>query len=377
MTRRRAILWIVGLAILATAIYAAIRQTRDLTDFEVYRTAGARLLDAAPLYRAEDGHFVFKYLPAFAFGLVPFAEMSAEAAKAAWYALSFASLVAFVSASVWLLPERRRTPGAVLALTLLVTARLDIRELSLGQTNVLLGATLIGSLAAARRGAGRTAGLLVGAATFIKPYTVLLAPWLAAAAGAIALVFGAVAVAAGLALPVTVYGWAGNLHLLSDWFRTVTETTAPNLLLPENVSLVSAWAKWMGPGTLATSLAVASSVAALSVAGLVLIARRGARAPDYLEFSLLLLLIPLLTPQGWDYMLLLGTPAIACLIDRWRDLGRGWQAATGAAFVVIGVPMREIFGLTVTREATNTGLVTVAALVLVAGLTRLRLRRAA
>lgn len=377
MTRRRGLVWIVGLAVLAAAIYIAIRQTRDLTDFEVYRTAGARLIRAEPLYRAEDGHFVFKYLPAFAFGLAPFAAMGAETAKVVWYALSFACLVAFVSGSIALLPERRRSVAALTGLTLLVTARLDIRELSLGQTNVLLGAILIASLAAARRGSGRAAGVLAGAATFIKPYAVLLAPWLAAAVGASALVAFGAAIVAGLALPVMVYRWNGNLTLLSDWFRIVTETTAPNLLLPENVSFVSVWAKWIGPGTLATALAVASSVATLGIAGLTLIARRAARSPGYLEFALLLLVIPLLSPQGWDYMLLLGTPAVVCLLDRWRDLGRPWQAMAGAAFVVIGLPMREVLGLTMTRQMMNSGMVTVAALVLVAGLLRLRLRGAA
>ena len=90
MTRRQAAIGIVALAALAALLYLAIRQTRDLTDFEVYRTAGARLLRGEPLYRAEDGHFVFKYLPAFAFGVVPFALVGPEPAKAAWFVVSFA-----------------------------------------------------------------------------------------------------------------------------------------------------------------------------------------------------------------------------------------------------------------------------------------------
>ena len=98
MTRRQAAIGIVALAALAAVLYLAIRQTRDLTDFEVYRTAGTRLLHAEPLYRAEDGHFVFKYLPAFAFGVVPFAVMGPDAAKVAWFALTFALLVWFVAA---------------------------------------------------------------------------------------------------------------------------------------------------------------------------------------------------------------------------------------------------------------------------------------
>ena len=52
-----------------------------------------------------------------------------------------------------------------------------------------------------------------------------------------------------------VYGWTGNLDLLAAWFRTVTETTAPNLLVADNISLAAMWAKWIGAGPLAAALA--------------------------------------------------------------------------------------------------------------------------
>ena len=377
MTRRQAAIGIVALAALAALLYLAIRQTRDLTDFEVYRTAGARLLRGEPLYRAEDGHFVFKYLPAFAFGVVPFALVGPEPAKAAWFVVSFALLVAFVAGSIRALPDRRRALGPLVALTLVVIARVAIRELSLGQTNVLLGALLAASFSATRRGARGLAGTLVGIATFVKPYAILLAPWLAATVGASALAAAIAAIATGLALPVVVYGWRGNLDLLAAWFRTVTETTAPNMLLPENISIVSAWAKTIGAGPLAAGLAVATVLGLIGLAAFVLTKREPVSSPAYLEFALLLLLIPLLTPQGWDYMLLLGTPAILCLLDRWRELGRVWQALVAVALVLIALPMREVFGLSITRQVMGTGMLTVAALVLVAALVDLRLRRAA
>jgi hypothetical protein len=377
MTTRRAVVWVVALAAIALALYASIRWTRDLTDFAVYRTAGGRLLEASPLYRPEDGHFVFKYLPTFAFAMAPLARLAPETAKLVWFLLSFALLAAFAIGSIRMLPDRRRAIGTVAALTLLATLRLDIRELALGQPNALFGAMLLASFAAATRGASRTAGLLTGAATFVKPYALLLAPWLAAAAGLAALVACAVTILAGLVLPVVVYGWSGNLHELSEWLRTVTETTAPNLLLPENVSFLSVWAKWLGPGSVATGLAVATSVVTLTAAGLVFINRRAVRAPGYLEFAFLLLVIPLLTPQGWDYMLLLGTPAIALVLDRWQLLAAPLRLAVAAALVVIALPMREVLGLSVTVAVMMTGVVTLAAVVLAVALVRLRLERAA
>jgi hypothetical protein len=76
-------------------------------------------------------------------------------------------------------------------------------------------------------------------------------------------------------------------------------------------------------------------------------------------------------------MLLLGTPAIVCLLDRWKDLGRYWQLVVASALTLIGLPMREVLGLAVTRNVMGTGILTGAALVLVAGLFELRRRRAA
>ena len=57
-----------------------------MVDFAVYRTAGARAIEAAPLFRPDDGHYQFKYFPAFALAMTPLAVVPEEAAKAVWLA---------------------------------------------------------------------------------------------------------------------------------------------------------------------------------------------------------------------------------------------------------------------------------------------------
>lgn len=377
MTPRRALVWFVAFVVLVPALYLAIRSTRDLTDFNVYRTAGARVLAAAPLYRPEDGHYVFKYLPVFAYPVAPFAVVGPEVAKALWFALSVGWLAIFVWGSIRALPDPHREVGSVVAWTLLLTARCDIRELSLGQTNALLGALLVMALLMTTRGASGASGALVGVATFIKPYAVLLLPWLSTTVRLPALRAYVLVSVTGLLIPAVSYGWNGNLDLLADWFRTVTDTTAPNLLLPENISFMSAWAKWIGTGASATSLAIATMIGALGVAGWSL--KRGINEglPSYLDFALLLLLIPVLTPQGWDYMLLLATPAVVCLVDRWASLPPRSKLAVAVALAVIALPMREVLGLVLTRRLMGTGVMTLAVLVLVVALMQLRWRGAA
>ncbi len=120
---------------------------------------------------------------------------------------------------------------------------------------------------------------------------------------------------AGLAAPALAYGWSGNLDLLAGWFRTVTSTTPENLLHSENISFATMWAKWIGPGAAASALALGTGIASLLLAVGIWLRRRGVREPNYLEMSLLMLLIPLLSPQGWDYVLILGAPAIVLLVD--------------------------------------------------------------
>ena len=107
--RFRAVLWPVVLTLLGATIYTIVRfpRNRAFVDFEVYSRAGGRAWSAQPLYRADDGHFQFKYLPAFAFGAVPFAKIDQNIAKAAWFTLTFGLIVAFVRRSVRALPDRR------------------------------------------------------------------------------------------------------------------------------------------------------------------------------------------------------------------------------------------------------------------------------
>src|SRR6185503_6513952 len=111
------------------------------------------------------------------------------------------------------------------------------------------------------------------------------------------------------------YGWQGNLLLLRDWWQTVTSTTAPNLTNADNVSLSAMFTKWLGPESAAPVLAAIAAGLLLLVAAIVIAGRGALAAPDTLEAGLLLLLIPLLSPQGWDYVFLIGTPAVMLLIN--------------------------------------------------------------
>jgi hypothetical protein len=207
---------------------------------------------------------------------------------------------------------------------------------------------------------------LVAAGVFVKPYALVLVPWLAWTLGwRPFLPFGLV-LAGGLLLPAATYGWNDNSTLLYEWYRTVTGTTGSVLFAPENISFASMWAKWIQPGPAATSLALASAAGAV-VAGLFVMSRRQHVAePNYLEGAYFFVLVPLLSPQGWDYVLVLALPAYMCLVDRWRDLSPAWRAVAVigfllTSFTIFDLLRRPLYMLLMRLAAVSVGAVLVAA----------------
>jgi hypothetical protein len=125
-------------------------------------------------------------------------------------------------------------------------------------------------------------------------------------------------------------------------------------------------AGWLGPGPLAGALALGSAAAAVAAGGLVMLWRRQVAEPHYLEAAYFCVLIPLLSPQGWDYVLLLGLPGYMCLVDRWRDLSPGWRAVALLGFLLTSFMVFDLLGRTiyirlVNLSASSVGAVLVAA----------------
>lgn len=343
-----------------------------MADFAVYRTAAARALAAEPLYQGDDGHYQFKYLPAFAMAMAPFASLDREAAKAIWFALSAGLLTAFVRWSVRGLPERRRSERVLAGLAVLFMAKFYAHELTLGQTNIMLGCLLAAALLAVQIDQPMVAGALIGVAAFVKPYALILLPWLAFTYGLSAALSCGVVLVLGLLLPVVRYGWSGNLTLLAEWYRTVTVSTAPNLTNPDNISLAAMWAKWIGPGATAAGMTVVSSAGALGLVAAVWLRRLRVSSPDYLEFALIMILIPLLSPQGWDYLLLLATPAVVCLMDRWHETSTGWRVVSGVALILMSFTLFDLMGRSLYANFMARSIVTVAAAGLAVSVAQLR-----
>jgi hypothetical protein len=375
---RRILPWL-GVALLCAAAVAAFtrRSQREMYDFEVYRVAGARAAAAEPLYRQEDGHWQFKYLPAFAFVIAPLSRLTPVAARAVWFFLSVALVVLLVNRSLALLPGRRRTAAFLVWITVIAMGKFYVREVGLGQSNVLMAVLVLAAVACWYRGRDAGAGALLAAATIVKPYAILFLPYLLLRrkwGGAIS--FAAVMLGA-LALPALRYGWSGNLAELRGWWTVVTTSTAPNLAGQDNISIAGMYAAWLGVGPVAGWLGAATGLALVLACAWAIV--RGARlaSPDYLDAALLLFAIPLLSPQGWDYVLLVATPAVMLLLDRMEEFRPPVRWLLVAALALAGLTFWDVLGREPYRLFMMSRALTVAALFEVALVVHLRARQAA
>lgn len=374
MTRR--ILLAGGVLALLVALFA-FKVSAKMPDYEVYWRTGARAAAAEPLYRAEDEHYQLKYLPAFAVLAIPAAMLPLPISKAVWFGIMVALVCALLALSLALLPERRKADWILVAATFIVMAKFYGHELVLGQVNLLLVTTVLLAVHACLRGWPVVGGLLIALAIVVKPYAVIFMPWLVGRRDVRALAASMAGLAAVLVLPSLAYGVDGAIALHRDWWKTVTESTAPNLLNADNVSVAAMYAKWMGPGRTAALLALGTACVLLAAAAAVVLLRTRVAAPDGLEAAMLLTLIPLLSPQGWDYVFLASTPAVMYLVNYERGLAGPLRMVTIAALALVAFSLYDVMGRRAYGLFMALSLVTVCYLVIVAALVALRVRRVA
>ena len=377
-TRSRAVAAVlVACALVALFVAFRVQASRKMPDFEVYWRAGGRAAGAEPLYRASDQHYQLKYLPAFAVLAIPASFVPLGTAKALWFTASVAMLAGLLALGMAMLPERRRSRWLLVLLAIVAMGKFYGHELVLGQVNLLFGVLIAGAVVLLRTRQEVTAGLLIALAVVVKPYAVIFLPWLAAVRRAKAAGIAVAGLLVMLALPAALYGMEGTIALHRDWWTTVTTSTNPNLLNQDNVSVAAMFAKWLGPGSAASRLAAVTSIALLAAAGWMLRSRSRLAFPEGLEAATLLALIPLLSPQGWDYVFLLATPAVMFLVNYGDALPGVLRTVAFAALATAGLSLFDTMGRENYAAFMALSIISLCFLVVVAALGVLRARRVA
>lgn len=371
---RRVILVLVALLVVAVIAYV-FKVSHRMSDFEVYARAASRALAGESLYRPEDGHWLFKYLPAFAVVAIPIALAPLTVVKLLWFLVTVFTLVPLLGMNVAILPVRRRPVWALIVATIVVMGDFYAHEIRLGQTNLFLVTAVVAALLAMQRGRETLAGALVVVAVVLKPYAVLFLPWLVARRTRRAVIAATVGMLVILLIPVARYGFESAVRLHVDWWHTVTTSVEEALLNTDNISWLAMFSRWFGPGALAQTLTTCTIVAALATTIYVFRIRRTVEFPELLEASLLLALMPLMSPQGWEYTLLTATPAVMCLVNYSDRLPALLRAVTIAALAVIGLSIYDLMGRTAYAAFMQASGVTIAFFVVITALVVLRRRQ--
>lgn len=353
-----------------------VRVRGGMADFAVYYRAGQRLEAGESLYRTSDGHYMFKYLPASALLFVPLSHLSFDGAKAAWFAISLLALACCFVLVCELVPTPHRR--FFLVLSGLVLAKYLLHELRLGQINSVVMAVMLLAVHSLSRppGARRDAasGVLAGVATALKPYAAVFLPyflvkrnWVAAAATGATLL-------AAVCLPVLFYGMHGNVQALRDWVVTLSQSTPAQLTNSDNVSVLAFFTKWLGPGSTALVASLVVLVALAMLMLVVIVRGRGERGRAVLECAMLLTLIPLVSPMGWDYTFLLALLGVALLINGFGALPRAAQTLLAVNLAVIALALFDVMGRRAYAAFMQWSITTVDFVIVVLALAYLRFR---
>ncbi len=376
-----------GVAVLTLAagsallLFFLLRAERSMADFEVNFTAGKRLLWGETLYRSADGHFQFKYPPFAAAVYLPFSLLPLALAKGLWFLLSTSAVV-----SIFILAFRLLEPPRVVRIAApLLLARYFLRELELGQVNALITAGLMGMAwlllakepEAVRPANERKAGLLWGLACALKPYALIFLPYFGLKKRLRTLLWGGGVLVAAFSLPAAYYGWRGNLAVHKEWIQSLSRSTPPLLPSQDNVSLMGFMAKWAGQAGFSTLL-YGLSLGFLAVFFLALVARgRLVKRNGRLEVCLLLLLIPLVSPLGWDYTFLAAAPALVLILRHWSDYPLSARVWLAVDLGIISLSLYDILGRSLYAKFMSISVVTMCFLAFLYYLGRLRFKRLA
>jgi len=365
----------VALAIVIAAGYL-VRVRAGMVDFSVNYRAGQRLEAGETLYQTADGHYMFKYLPASALVYLPFGHLPIEAAKAAWFVLSVLMLMVALTLVGQLVPLPHRP--YLLLVTALIPAKYLLHELRLGQINILL--TVIMLLAIRALATHRdirdelTAGALVGIATALKPYAAIFLPYLVVTRKWMACAAACGALSVSLLAPAVFYGWPKNMQVLHEWAVTLRQSTPALLTNNDNVSVTAFFAKWAArPAVIfGGSLAVVVVLMLLMLA--VTLRGRGQSRAAVLDGAMLLTLIPLVSPLGWDYTFLMSLLAIALVVNARSAFSPGAQVALALNFAIIALAIFDVMGRQAYAAYMRWSVTTLNFLVVVAALAWLRFR---
>lgn len=359
-----------------------LKVQEHMIDFEVNYKAGKRLRGGESLYQVEDGHFMFKYLPSSALLYLPLSFLPLNAAKAFWYFIVAFCLGSLVYVSAKILPSEEKKSIYLLIFPPLILAKFFLRELHLGQINALVTMILLfmiwfliyekNTMPSQK---DIYAGLLWGLATALKPYALIFLPYFLLKKKWKSLLSGVGFLFLALFIPAAFYGFRGNIIILKEWISTLSRSAQALLDSQDNISIIAFFMKWTGNQNVSLLLSgLVMALLAFLVLTVILIGRKIDRA-SALECSILLILIPLISPLGWDYTLLMSVLGVTIIIHNFSGYSKFWRGFLVFNFFIITFSLYDIMGRYLYARFMSWSVITINFLILIGYLMHLRFRK--
>jgi hypothetical protein len=379
--RKKTYLFIfIALILLISLFFLKIQE--HMRDFEVNYTAGKRLRAGETLYQSEDGHYMFKYLPSAALFYLPLSFLPLGLSKFLWYSLVIFSLCLLIYMSYSMLPSKAEKPKYLLVFTPLILTKFFLREIQLGQINAVVGMVLLFMvwflISEKDEKSPRNelyAGILWGLALSLKPHSLIFLPYFIIKKKWKSLVSGLSFLALALCITSFFYGFQGFISVLKDWVTILSRSTPGLFSSQDNISLAALFMKWTGDRNLTLILA-GVTILFLALLMLAIILRgRGVDQAPVLECAVLLILIPLVSPLGWDYTLLISVLGVMIILQNFFIFTKLWRNVLIVNFCIIAFSLFDILGRELYARFMSWSVITINFLILVACLFYLRFRK--
>ncbi|MFB0566068.1 MAG: glycosyltransferase family 87 protein [Candidatus Aminicenantaceae bacterium] len=354
----------------------------SMVDFEVNYKAGKRLRMAETLYRVEDGHYMFKYLPSAAMLYIPLSFFPLDVAKGVWYFIVIICSVSLVFISGKILTLKRDISSYVIILPPLILARYFFREIQLGQINavVTMGLFFMTWCMAKQENSQSSrreicAGIFWGLGVALKPYALIFFPYFVVKKKWKALLSGVVFIVLAVVSPAFFYGIRGNAIVHKEWASTLSQSTPSLLNSQDNISIMALFMKWTGNQDV--SLFLAGAIIAFLAFFVLFIIVRGKEMTQasVLECSVLLICIPLVSPLGWDYTLLMSVLGLMIIVHNFFRFSKFWRGVCVVNFFVITFSLYDIMGRELLARFMSWNVITINFLIVISFLSYLRFRK--
>lgn len=351
---------------------------KDMSDFGVCYQGGERIINGETLYRISDGHLQYKYSPASAVFFSLFTLFPYEVAKYIWYLLELIFLFLSLFISYDILPSKQKKKGLVLIFSFLVLVKFFGREIELGQVNIFIFFLFIMMVKALLNKNDIKGGLFLGFSLIFKPYGLVFLPYfiLKKRFKPIASGFGTVII--GLILPMIFYGLRGNIVVLKEWQKTLSQSTPGLIDQYDNASIFAFFLKIVPDESrelafifiICSGLLIAFSFLWMMILG----KKENMNKPEVLEYSFLFVLIPLFSPLAWYYNYLYSILTVVFLINYIDKFPKVLKYVLIADLIIIGGSLREVLRKDAFRFYTGYSLVVISYLIVLFHLFYLRVK---